>query len=139
MKKHHVMRYRLVMIMLTVCSLSAFAKGGNERQVYMFGFATSFMDSVVYVTSIQPVSPVTWERHTRVLSNRSGYTEQMRYYLNNEGLTDRTIVVFFDKDKKKVEKRLQKLHRRYVHKQHYAWKEIGEDAFRFKVSEQEKE
>ncbi len=127
------MRYRLLTLLLVLGTLTAIAKDGNEKQAYVFGFATSFMDSVVYVTPIQTLSPVKWLPRTHLLDQRKVYSEQMRYYLNNQNLTDRTIVVFWDKKRKNVEKRWQKLKKRYTQKLHYEWKEIGAEAFQFKV------
>lgn len=127
------MKYRFIIIialLLSVQMLSAKGKGGKE--VYMFGFASSFTDSVVYVTSVQHLSDVEMSG-TKVLKYRSEYSEQLRYYLNNNALTDRLIVVFFHTDKKKVEKRMQKLERRYRIKRGYEWKTIDAGSFSFET------
>lgn len=141
------MKYRLLLILLFATTLGATArhsmatgsnaKGDDEKHVYMFGFAISFKDSVVYVTDIQRVAPVTWERRTHLLSRRANYSEQLRYHLNNQGLTDRTITVMYDKKKKKVEKRLRKLQRRYTQKRKYEWKVVDATAFTFTPAKEE--
>lgn len=125
------MKYKLLFIAL-MTAMAVQAQTVKTKSVSMFGMATSFKDSVVYVTPIHSVPGARVEGKTGILVNRATYTEQLRYELNNKGLTDRTIVVFFNRDDKKLEKRRQQLQKRYIQKLHYQWKELKGQEFLFK-------
>lgn len=106
---------RLVLGLLAavlLASVSASAK--NEmRKAYLFGFAYSFNDSTVYFTDIQELDSCWFDSKTHFLANRENYAYQMRDFLTSVGQKNRTCIVEFAFDKKKIEKKWNKLYERY--------------------------
>ncbi len=105
--------------MLCVLAVTALTAGtkGEKSSVYMYGIATSLMDSVVYVTDIQQVEGVVVDSKSGFLEARSLYSEQLRSFLeqqNNKG--NMTCAVCFHTKKHKVQKKYQKLLGKYAKK-----------------------
>ena len=97
-------------------SLTAQAK--NEmRKAYVFGFASSFNDSTVYITDIQELDSVWFTSKHHFLVSRENYSYQLRDYLTNIGEQHRTCMVEYNTDPKKLEKAWNKLYSRYAHNQ----------------------
>ena len=80
----------------------------------MFGFASSFNDSTVYMTSVQRVDSVYLTHKKLFLDNRENYSLQLKEYLESIGAPKRTCIVIFDRNFKKAEKKWTKLHDRYT-------------------------
>ena len=86
----------------------------KQRAVYLFGFATTFTDSVGYVTDVQRLDSSYIDVKTKFLIGRNLYSSQLQQYLEeNEGSNHPVTSIFFGKKKEKMEKRLQTLRRRY--------------------------
>lgn len=97
-------------------SLAAQAK--NEvRKAYVFGFASSFNDSTVYITDIQEVDSAWFTSKHHFLISRENYSYQLRDYLGGIGEQHRTCMVGYNTDPKKLEKEWNKLYNRYAHNQ----------------------
>lgn len=97
-------------------SLAAQAK--NEvRKAYVFGFASSFNDSTVYITDIQEVDSAWFTSKHHFLVSRENYSYQLRDYLGGIGEQHRTCMVGYNTDPKKLEKEWNKLYNRYAHNQ----------------------
>ena len=97
-------------------SLTAQAK--NEmRKAYVFGFASSFNDSTVYITDIQELDSVWFTSKHHFLVSRENYSYQLRDYLTSIGEQHRTCMVEYNTDPKKLEKVWNKLYSRYAHNQ----------------------
>lgn len=97
-------------------SLTAQAK--NEvRKAYVFGFASSFNDSTVYITDIQEVDSAWFTSKHHFLVSRENYSYQLRDYLGGIGEQHRTCMVEYNTDPKKLEKAWNKLYTRYAHNQ----------------------
>lgn len=93
-------------------SISVQAK--NEmRKAYMFGFAHSFNDSIVYFTDIQEVDSAWFTSKKHFLVSRENYSYQLRDFLTSIGQNNRTCIVEYDFDRKKIEKKWNKLNTRY--------------------------
>ncbi len=100
--------------LLTSISISA----KNEvRKAYMYGIATSFNDSTIYLTHIQEVDSAWFTSKYHFLISRENYSYQLRDFLENHGDGNRTCSVMFGFDKKKVEKKWNKLYAKYTAKQ----------------------
>lgn len=96
-------------------SLSVSAKNEMKR-VYMFGIAASFNDSTVYFTAVQEVDSA-WiytKSNSKFLVGRENYSYQLRDYLESRGENNRTCVVFFGTNHKKLEGQWVKLHDKYT-------------------------
>lgn len=89
----------------------------NEAStVYMFGFASSFNDSTVYITSVQQVDSAYITGKAKFLVSRENYSYQLRDYLEQQGAGHRTCAVFYALNQKKAEKKWGKLFDKYSKK-----------------------
>lgn len=98
--------------------LSISLQAKNEmKNAYLFGFASSFSDSTVYVTDIQEVDSAWFTSKNKFLISRENYSSQLRDYLSEQGEEHRTCVVEYAFSAKKAEKAWNKLYSRYAHNQ----------------------
>lgn len=110
-----VLRIALALAIVAISSLAAQAKI-EPTTAYMFGFASSFNDSTVYITSVQKVDSVYLSHKNLFLEGRDNYSFQLRDYLESIGEPKRTCIVMFDRNFKKAEKKWTKLYERYTKK-----------------------
>jgi hypothetical protein len=108
-------------LMLTaLLSLSAFTNNVTAKTIvvpkmYMFGFAASFNDSIVHMTDIQLLDSVWVDQKSRLLAGRENYSYQLRDFLAQQRqLPHRTCVVYYSRDRKKIEKDYLKMKRLYT-------------------------
>lgn len=126
----------LAMFFIAVSSITA--KNIVVPEMYMFGFAASFNDTIVHFTPIQTVNNVWIDSKTKFLLARDSYSYQLREYLsNNEGMPHRTCVVVYGDKKAKVEKKYAKMKRLYTKSkdglQHFDVRNMSDKDFVFKV------
>ena len=148
MFKNHrsILRYAFLAVVMLVAS-TATAKKVVVPQMYMFGFAASFNDTIVHFTNIQKVDSVWVDAKTKFLADREVYSSQLQQYLTNQEMPYRTCVVVYAETREKAEKKYLKLRRLYIspkkdHGQRYEVRYIEDDKFRFHSvvnSEQETE
>jgi len=80
----------------------------------MFGFSASFKDSVVYITNVQDVQGAWIDSKTKFLLNRDSYSYQLKEHMTEQYQEpDRVCIVFYATNKKKIEKQLKKLRKKY--------------------------
>lgn len=108
-----VLKIALALAIAAISSFTAHAKN-DPTTAYMFGFASSFSDSTVYMTSVQRVDSVYLTHKKLFLDNRENYSLQLKEYLEKIGEPKRTCIVIFDRNFKKAEKKWTKLHDRYT-------------------------
>ncbi len=121
-----------VLCMLAMTALTAGTKG-EKNSVYMYGIATSLMDSVVYVTEIQQVEGAVVNSKNGFLEARSLYSEQLRAFLEqlgNQG--NMTCAVCFHEKKHKIQKKHQKLLGKYA-KKDIILKTLKDSEFQFEA------
>ncbi|MCR5129974.1 MAG: hypothetical protein K6C10_00735 [Prevotella sp.] len=99
--------------------------------VYMFGFVSSFNDSIVYFTDIQLVDSAWIDSKTKFLYSRENFAYQLKNYMETNGEDEPTCTIFFSDKRKKIEKRFLKLRKRYTTKGNYIVKFIEGNAFKF--------
>lgn len=108
------------------------AKTKEPAGVYMYGLATSFMDSVVYVTDLQFVDKAVTDKKTGFLEARTVYSEQLRYYLEQQGLSPyMTCAVSFHPKKHQLLKKYQKILAKYKKKKGITLTVLGNGRFVF--------
>ena len=73
---------------------------------HIFGFATSFNDSTVYLTEIQYVDSA-YIGKSNFLFSRENYSYQLQNYLKSKGIANPTCVTTFAKKQKNIEKKYQ--------------------------------
>ncbi|MBQ8592961.1 MAG: hypothetical protein IJ467_01525 [Bacteroidaceae bacterium] len=123
---------------LTACVAMLFclqlsAKGeGDSPQVYMFGVAGAFGDTIVCMTDIQLVESAKVGKHG-FLEARNQYAYQLKGYLENVlGMPHRTCAIFFSEKKSKIEKKFLKVRKRYQKDDGIELRYVGESDFKFK-------
>lgn len=98
-----------------VSSLAVTAKN-EAKTAYIFGFASSFNDSTVYITNLQKLDSTYFSNKGKFLVNRENYSYQLRDYLEQQGCGNRTCIVMFDTKQKNAQKKWAKLYDRYTKK-----------------------
>lgn len=130
------MRLRQLLIvtaLLVGCVINGNAKGYRPAKIYMFGFAASFNDSIVYLTDIQTVNAYLVNNRTKFLSNREDYSYQLRNYLQSNGLEAYpTCITMFAENEKDATKKYLKLKERYEKsKKKYSIKSLKDSQFKY--------
>ena len=86
----------------------------KQQPVYLFGFATSFVDSTAYITDIQYIDSAYVDTKTKFLIGRNLYSVQLQDFLEkNENCKHPVTSIFFGKKKEKVEKKILSVRRRF--------------------------
>lgn len=100
--------------------------------IYMFGVGAAFGDSVVYITDVNRVDSVVYEKKTGYLKDRADYSMQLKEYLEKKlGLERRTCAVFYSDSKAKADKKYQKLYKTYNNGGTSSVIKLGTDEFRY--------
>lgn len=108
--------YKYILMTLLFCvAMGADAKRIQSKHMYIFGFAASFKDSVVYMTEIQDVPNVWYDTKSKFLLGRDNYSAQLKEYFRDKlQMPDRVCMVIFAKTMKKAEKKYLKLRKKYL-------------------------
>ncbi len=130
------MRLRQLLIvtaLLVGCVINGNAKGYRPAKIFMFGFASSFNDSIVYLTDIQTVNAYLVNNRTKFLANREDYSYQLRNYLQSNGLEAYpTCITMFAENEKDATKKYLKLKERYEKsKKKYSIKSLKDSQFKY--------
>lgn len=122
-------------LLMMVCMATASAKP-RCQPIYIFGVSASFNDSIVYITDIQLLDSAWVDDKTGFLLMRNEYSNQMRSHFTNKGQLNRTCIVCFADNEKKILKKYEKMKKRYMSdkkKRHnYDYREMDEEEFKFK-------
>lgn len=124
----------LVLIALILLPASAQArkdKGTADVTVYIFGVGTSFSDSTVYISDIQPLDTARIEPRTGFLNRMPEYAEQYHAALQAAYPGLITCAVFYAQDLKTAEKKHAKLLRHYAKQHGTRTVEVAKDKFSF--------
>ena len=129
----------LLLVLVTVLVKPAFSapKEKKEREiepkrVYLCGVSLNFNDSVVYVTDIQYLDSVIINNEGS-LANYSSYTMQMKIYMQGTlGEGNQTCAVLYSEDKKKLEKRVNRMHKHFLTNENKLFKKVSREAFAFR-------
>ncbi len=123
----------IALLIGTFCLCAAFTQQEKKTEVYLFGVATSFNDTLVHFTDIQAIEGATINKHGFLVA-RNQYAYQLKNYLENVmNLPDRTCAVFFHKNKSKLEKDYSKLRKKYVEKKNVKYESLPTTTFQFKT------
>ena len=137
---------KLIKIFFTLLMMFAVARASAKKPkepkapksttttVYAVGVATSFNETVAYLTDMQVLNDATLDRKA-YLHRRSGYSFQLRDYLVAQGKQDYTCLILFNVKKAKLEKELNKVRSRFA-KDNIQVLEIKEQDFRFTKPEE---
>lgn len=83
---------------------SAFARGGLDKTVYAFGYATCLGDTVAYISEIQQLDSAKIDSKTKALEDCAAYSHQLEQTLRLRDGRHYTAAIFFATDRKKIEK-----------------------------------
>lgn len=122
---------KLIFTIALIVSSYAMADKTIVTSGYGFGISASFKDSLVYFTEIQPVDSLYMNTKTKFILGRDYYSLQLKDYVettNNDA--HRTCVFIYDTNKKKLEKRYNKLLNKYRSGE-FLVKTIGIASFKF--------
>ena len=130
----------LLLFTLTVGLCAGQGKQDGERMtfqktVYMFGIAQSYMDSVTYVTNVDRVENVVFDKGTGYVDGLDLYTTQLETYLLQQGHAGYVCTTFYATDRKKAEKRFLKIKRRMLRQKYTQVQNLGDFAYRFVSTE----
>ena len=103
------------MLFFLACTLCQNAEAKvKQKPVYLFGFATSFVDSMAYITDVQYIESSYIDTKTKFLVGRNMYSVQLQDFLEkNEGCKHPVTSIFYGYKKEKMEKKVQSIRRRY--------------------------
>lgn len=124
-----------LIVMMMTGTLKVTADPVITPKAYMFGFVANFNDSVIYFTDIQTVDSVWYDKKTKYLLGRSGYSNQLRDYFTNEMKKPHsTCIVIYALKRKDAEKKFVKLRKKYTGKNagSYEIRNLNENEFHFK-------
>lgn len=110
-------------------------KASNKEvctSVYAYGIATSFNDSIVYMTDVMKVDSVYFDiPKSNAIGGRKQYSRQFKDYLDNKGMTNRTCTFFYQPTKEKAEKSYIKLRKKLIQKYKFSTELISKEEFKF--------
>lgn len=125
----------LAALLLTAATMLPSEAFGINRptKVYMFGFATSFNDSTVYLTDIQQVDMAWIDTRTDFIYGRQDFSYQFAEHLRSDENPYPTALVIFAEKRKDIEKKYLKLRKRYTNpkKGVFTIKTIDSNTFHF--------
>ncbi len=122
----------ITLILVFVVSSAVSAKKKDEpKNVYAFGVAASFTDSVVFYTPIQIIDGVALDK-SGFLPNRELYSYQLKNYFENQmNQPNRICMIYFSTNKKKLEKNQAKLLAKYRKNKANLLEVLPQDKFTF--------
>lgn len=107
------MKKAILSLLLTFIVVGAWS-AMKPAKVYMYGFAASFNDSTVCFTDIQQVDSAYLDSKTKFLYSRDNYSYQLKEYLKGQGFASPTCVTVFATDRKKLDKQLTRMRKKYA-------------------------
>lgn len=123
-----------VVFVFTLCT--AFSLKDGHKPVYAFGVSASFTDTVIYYTDIQVLDSVALDKNG-FLPHRDLYSYQLKNYLELEkGLPNRTCMIYFSENKKKLSKEVANVLGKYRKNKTITVREIEAGSFQFKKPEE---
>ncbi len=124
----------LLLVMVAVSANAAKKKGGYQK-AYVFGFASSFVDSVAYLTDVQELDSA-YILPNGFISDRQLYSLQLYGHVNEKrGVENPTAAFFFALSPKKIAKKYQKVKSLYIDNPNLTLVILPKDEFRFHAEE----
>ena len=124
-----------IALVFTMCSAFSLKKD-HSKPVYAFGISASFTDTVVYFTDIQILDSAKVSKEG-FLSHRELYSYQLKNYLEfDKGLPNRTCMIYFSENKKKLGKEAAKVVGKFKKSKTVAVEKIDPQNFRFSKPEE---
>jgi hypothetical protein len=111
------MKKGVLLFLLFMVTAASVALAKNKKDVvYIFGASISLADSTVYLTEIQALEGVKLEKGD--LPHRQYYAYELKDYMSrDENMPGRASVIYFSKNRSKLEKKEIKLRERLIEKE----------------------
>ena len=116
-------------------SSDASAKRSKAKPVYMFGFATNFTDSTVYLTPVQLAEGAVIDSKTHFLVDRDLFALQFKRFIDAQHHSQVMSTVFFDTSRSSLEKQYVKV-KRHARRDHKKIQELPASDFTFRLIEE---
>jgi hypothetical protein len=121
----------VALFVVLLCSSFTLGKGkGKNKDVYMAGVSASFSDSLIFFTDIQLVDSVELDKD-KLLPERQQYSTQLKRFLEGQGMKNRTCFIYFNTNRKKLEKAIRKMKEEYQEGGRNILRQVDAD-FKFK-------
>ena len=121
----------VALFVVLLCSSFTLGKGkGKNKDVYMAGVSASFSDSLIFFTDIQLVDSVELDKD-KLLPERQQYSSQLKRFLEGQGMKNRTCFIYFNTNRKKLEKAIRKMKEEYQEGGRNILRQVDAD-FKFK-------
>lgn len=129
-------KYILFLLLLGVAfSAGARKNSGGKQKVYIFGFASSFADTVAYMTDVQELDSA-YVMGNGFLADRALYSLQFYAHVNEKrGVANPTTAVFFSPKAKTLQKKYQKVKQKYMKDPSLELVIVPRNEFAFEVEE----
>lgn len=119
----------ILVAVLGFCSLGVHAQ--KQRSVYLFGVANQLNDTVVYMTEVQEIPDAQLQKRTGFLLGRAGYSAQLKENLAQQGQAHEVCVVYFSKNRKKIDKKYKKMKSEYERDESTELRHLTSQQFHF--------
>lgn len=107
-----------------------------KQTAYIFGCSNEFGDSTLCFTGISKVDSADFLKKEQFLSYRDSYSDQLKDYVEAKlGLKNQTASVFFDTNLKKIQKKYDKMKKKYLAKDAVKMISISPEDFSFTLIE----
>lgn len=127
-----------VLALSCLMPLAMMAGGGKApkmQSVAMFGVGISFTDSVVYETEIQMLDSVWVNPDHDFLEDRTLYSLQLQYFMEQQGVKNAVCTVLFSKKQSSLQGKWEKIRKRHTQSETQRFKIVPLSEFRFKPEE----
>lgn len=126
-------------MVLTALNVSAAKKKGGMQKVYVFGFVSSFTDSLAYMTDVQTLD-ASYVTSSGLLTERALYSLQLYGFVSErKGLQNATSAVFYALKAPQIAKKHQKVKKLYMQDPNVRLVMLTDDEFIFMPEEHEEE
>lgn len=136
MKQRYLYTILAVIMMAVFCPATIQAKRVVVPEMYLFGMAASFNDTIVYFTDIQRVDSCWINTKNNFLQSREVMSKQLREHLaTKHDQPNRTCIVFYAQKRSRIEKKFLKIKKLYTKskdgQQHFDLRYLPDGEFKF--------
>ena len=124
--------YKFIVLGITIFLSLNVQAVKRQTKVFMYGFAASFNDSIVYITDIQTIDSAWVDSRTGFLYSRNNYSYQLRDFLQRIGVEHPTCITAFAIKRKDIEKKYLSIKKRYTTKGKFTIKYIEVKDFQYR-------
>ena len=122
------MKHSIIILALAAICLQAGAQKEQTyemKDVFFIGIATSYIDSIVYLTDIQPLADIAMDTDTKQPLNIEMYTQQLNQYFKDIQANTFVCTTYAREKRKDIEKLYLKLRKKYGKKDGFEIRELA--------------